>query len=306
MHSNIHAMGMFIRFSSKNGATHGFYKDTLEFPLIRIVGANVADIYWGGEATVYELVYVADKTVTPETDPAQAPCVPVYRVHDLDGLLASLAAKGVKTFPAQPRGPGREAFIADTDGYLIGLRERGASDLAEDLEAARRARRGETYNPGCKSMPQGVQELGWVVRRVADLAAMTAFYRDVVGLSPIGEEDGHVLFDLGDNSILELAAGGVASPAPTDRYHAPSAFILRVSDIEAVRAAVRASAGTIVNEKIPLHWADLSYFADPEGCVFGAEQGYHPGEYAPEKFILAENLEAERRWREFKATHPEG
>jgi hypothetical protein len=43
------------------------------------------------------------------------------------------------------------------------------------------------------------------------------------------------------------------------------------------------------------------YFADPEGALLGVEEGLHPGAYAPEKFVLPEALEAERRWRELLA-----
>ncbi|MSO98981.1 MAG: VOC family protein [Rhodospirillaceae bacterium] len=150
-------------------------------------------------------------------------------------------------------------------------------------------------------MPEGIQEIGWVVRRVADLAAMSKFYADALGLVGVGEEDGHVLFDAGDNGILELAPGGTSRAAPSDRYHGTSATLFRVSDVAQVRANVTRYGGKIVNEKIPLHWAELTYLADPEGGVLGAEQGYHPGVYAPEKFVLAENLEAERRWREKQA-----
>ncbi|WP_373987320.1 VOC family protein [Duganella sp. BuS-21] len=301
-HSNVHALGMFIRFASKESTSNAFFEKQVGLPLIRKVGAN-ADIYWAGECAVFEVVYVADKQVVAETDPLTAPALPVFRVTGMDQLLASLNAAGVTTTAATAGASGREAYFVDTDGYWIGLRERGAeAALPQDIEARRRGRRGEAYNPGCKSMPAGLQELGWVVRRVADLDAMTVFYRDVVGLTPIGTEGEHVLFDAGDNIIFELAPGGKAQPAPTDRQQAASATLFRVDDIARLRADLDAAGAQIVNRQIPLHWADLMYFADPEGTVLGAEQGYHPGQYAPEKFILAENLEANRRAREHAAS----
>lgn len=300
-HSNIHALGMFIRFAAKGSSSNEFFEKQIGLPLIRKVGAN-ADIYWAGECAVFEVVYVADKQVEAEPDPLTAPAVPVFRVHGLDQLLAGMDKAGVRTTGAVDGASGREAYFIDSDGYWVGLRERGADAAqAQDIEARRRARRGETYNPGCKSMPAGFQELGWVVRRVADMDKMTTFYRDVVGLTPIGEEGDHVLFDAGDNIIFELAPGGTAKAAPTDRQQAASATLFRVDDIARLRADLDAAGAHIVNRQIPLHWADLMYFADPEGTVLGAEQGYHPGEYAPEKFILAENLEANRRAREHAA-----
>jgi len=301
-HSNIHALGMFIRFAAKGSTSNAFFEQQVGLPLIRKVGAN-ADIYWAGECAVFEVVYVADKQVVAEPDPLTAAALPVFRVTALDQLLANLAAAGVRTTGAVAAATGREAYFVDSDGYWVGLRERGAdAALPQDVEARRRGRRGEAYNPGCKSMPAGMQELGWVVRRVADLEAMTAFYRDVVGLAPIGAEGGHVLFDAGDNIIFELAPGGSAQVAPNDRQQGASATLFRVDDIARLRASLDAAGAHIVNRQIPLHWADLMYFADPEGTVLGAEQGYHPGQYAPEKFILAENLEANRRAREHAAS----
>lgn len=302
MHGNVHALGMFLRFAPKDSPATAFYRDTVKLPLIRTVGDHVAEIFWAGEAVVFEIVFVKDKAPAPEASPETAACLPVFRVHDLDGLLADLGRAGVTVTAATRRGAGREAFLRDPDGYWMGLRERDPqSSLPSDAEARRRHRRGETFNPGCAPMPPRIQELGWVVRRVADVTAMTAFYRDVLELPQIGAEDGRPWFDLGDNGVLELAPGGTAKPPPADRYQATAAFIVRVSDIVRLRKLLADRKAHVVNERIPLHWAELMYFADPEGSVIGAEQGHHPGVYAPEKFVLPENLEAERRWREHVA-----
>ncbi|MDX2221316.1 MAG: hypothetical protein SFV21_01130, partial [Rhodospirillaceae bacterium] len=213
-----------------------------------------------------------------------------------------LRAAGATISAPSARGAGREAFVRDPDGYWLGLRERDAgASSAADVEARRRRRRGEAFNPGCAAMSPRMQELGWVLRRAADVPALAAFYREVLELPQIGDEDGRPQFDLGDNVILELAPGGTAVPPPIDRYRATAAFIVRVSDIARLRGKLAARNGHVVNDRIPLHWADLMYFADPEGSVIGAEQGHHPGVYAPDKFVLPENLEAERRWREHVA-----
>jgi predicted enzyme related to lactoylglutathione lyase len=293
---------MYIRFAPGDAQADQFYENVTELPLIRAV-ADRAKIFWAGEASVFELVYVKDKTESLASEPDVAPCIPVFRVHDLDAVLAQLKLKGASTWTAASGERGREAHFRDTTGHIVGLRERAAtSTLPQDLEAQRRWRRGEAYNPGCKSMPTGWQELGWLVRRVTDVERVAKFYTQVMGLRALGSEAGRLLFDLGDNTILELLAGSVAMPVPTDRYQGPSAAVLRVHDVQAIRSAVVAGGGTIVNNVIAgLHWAELMYFADPEGMVFGAEQAYHPGTYAPQKFVLAENLEAERREKERRA-----
>jgi predicted enzyme related to lactoylglutathione lyase len=286
---------MFIRLSSAKSAGDTFYTDVVGLPLLRHVG-DKATIWWLGETSVFEVIYVQDKALVPEESPESAPTLPIMRVTDLDAALARITAAGGRTTQPERRGPGREAFVCDRDGCWFGLRERAAdSTLPQDVEARRRARRGETFNPGCKSMPPGMPELGWVVRRVEDLARMTQFYQDVLGLTRLGEEDDRVLFDAGDNVILELAPGGSRRPPPKDRLDGSSVALFRVTDIAALRASLARAQAHVVNERVPLHWADLMYFADPEGGLLGAEQGYHPGTYAPEKFVLPEVLEIERR-----------
>jgi catechol 2,3-dioxygenase-like lactoylglutathione lyase family enzyme len=296
---NVFALGKLIRFAPWAAMDADFYGKVLNLPLIRTVHTHV-QIFWAGEATVYELLYVKDKQEQPPADLAGAGCVPVFRVTGLEAILATLAGQGVEIVCVQQGERGREAFFRDNSGFIVGLRERSeASTLPQDLAARRRRLRGETYNPGCKSMPEGRQELGWIVRHVADMAGMTKFFRDVIGLAQVGEEQGRPLFDLGDNTLLELAPGGRAHPVPTDRSQGPSGAVLRVHDVGKIRAALPGSGGHVVNDVIAgLHWAELMYFADPEGVVFGAEQGFHPGTYAPGKFVLPENLEAARREKE--------
>jgi predicted enzyme related to lactoylglutathione lyase len=295
MKQNVHAFRMFIRLSSAASAGDTFYTDVMQLPLLRHVG-DKATIWWLGETSVFEAIYVQDKVVAPEEDPAAAAALPIMRVVDLEATLARLGAAGARTTVPERHGAGREAFVCDHDGYWFGLREPAAdSSSPQDVNARWRARRGETFNPGCKSMPADMPELGWIVRRAHDLELMSRFYEETLGLTRLGEEDGRILFDAGEHVILELATGGVSRPPPKDRLDGSSVALFRVTDIAALRASLARAGTHIVNERVPLHWADLMYFADPEGGLLGAEQGYHPGTYAPEKFVLPEVLEIERR-----------
>ncbi|MDX2224658.1 MAG: VOC family protein, partial [Rhodospirillaceae bacterium] len=136
VHGNVHALGMFLRFAPKGSTAPAFYRTTLKLPLIRVVGDKIADIYWAGEASVFEIVYVKDKTPAPEPSPERAACLPVFRVHELDALLADLRAAGATISAPSARGAGREAFVRDPDGYWLGLRERDAgASSAADVEA---------------------------------------------------------------------------------------------------------------------------------------------------------------------------
>ena len=303
----VQALGVFVRYVPPGPKTRAFYLDGLGLPMIRTYGANPADIYWGGEATIFETITVEDKIAEPDSDPRTAACFPVFRVADLDAQIARLTGNGLSVLPVIEGPRGREAHLLDPDGHIVGLRERDpGSTLPQDVEARRRQRRGEAYNPGCASLPEGLCEIGWIVRHVADVARVAAFYRDALHLTPFGRDDDHLLFDLGDNVILELAPGGAARPIPQNRYHRSDVMLLRVTDTEGLRRRFAEHGGGVVLHKLPIHWGDLAYLSDPEGYVFGAEQAIHPREFAPGQISLPENLEMERRWRETLAAQNAG
>lgn len=299
MTRNIHALSIFIRLAPTGSSALDFYQTKIGLPLVRTVRDHFAEIFWAGEVSLYEVVFIKGKGPAPEATPDAAASLPIFRVHDLDAIRARLTSREVTVTAPVAHGSGREAFFLDCDGYWVGLRERSYSAaMAQDVEARRRERRGEAFNPGCRPMPIGIQEIGWIRRRVADLEAMTSFYNEVLGLPKVGEEDGCTLLDLGDNVILELAPNGVSRATPAEHFDGTSIITTRANHVDMLRTAIPAGGGRIVNDKIPIHWADLMFFADPEGAVLGAEQSYHPGQYAPEKFVLPECLEATRRWRE--------
>ena len=300
MKNNIKCLGWFIRFAQPGSASGKVMEDTLKFPMVRRFAAQqTVDFFWAGEALIFEIIFEA-KTVSPQPDPAQAACVPIFRVHGLDDVLASYRAAGVKVIAPQPQFHGREAFLLDHEDHLIGLRERlDSSPLTADRDAARRGQRGEAFNPGCAAMPGGIQELGWIVRRVVDVPAMTAFYRDVVGLNDLGREYDRSLLDLGDGATLELAPGGrITEALPTDRREVPNLFILRVHQRQPLIDRLKAHGVRFIHELIQWDRGALSYFADPEGNLVGIEERYHPSRYAPAQSPFPEDLESERRWRE--------
>jgi predicted enzyme related to lactoylglutathione lyase len=291
-----------------------FYTGVLGFP--RLWHSRIAhgkpenkDLYWAGETIVLNHNCGArDATVgARESQPGTARQVQIHRVSELDAIVAGLRARGATVLGTARCYRGREAFVLDPMGMLLGLRERDVdSPLPQDAEAVRRRLRGEAFNPGCKPMPPGWQELGWVRIRVADLPSMTAFYANTLGLHIIGEVDGAMLFDLGDNATLELAAGGVARPAPAVQMSSIAAIILRVADALAYRAALQAAAVHFVHDLIQIPKGNLCYVADPEGNVIGFSDRFHPGSYVealPTVLppVSLEDAEAQRRWVESKS-----
>jgi len=296
------ALGVFIRYVPAGSQARSFYQELVGLPLIRSHGTFPADIYWAGEASIFETVEIDGHAPDPQPDPRTASSVPLFRTHDLDAALTRLSRNGLKTIAIEARGLSREAYCIDPTGRLIGLRERSAaSNTQQDIEARRRHVRGETFNPGCKQMPEDIQALGWVVRRAADVEKIAAFYETVLGLQRLPVQDDsedRISFDLGDNVVLELLGGGNVLPAATQRYSNSDALLLRVSNTEALRTRFVEHGGHLVQHRLNIPWGDLAYVSDPEHFVFGIEQNFHPGQFMPGGVILPENIEADRRWRE--------
>lgn len=305
MKRNIKSLGWFIRFAPQTSKAGSFYPEKIGLPLIRHGDADTVDFFWAGEALVIESIYVKGKASAQDPDPATAALVPFFRTTDLDACLARYRAAGLQVIGPEARGKARQGYVLDCDGQLIGLRQVAAtSACAFDREAMRRTVRGEAFNPGCAPMPKDIYEVGWVTRRVVDVEKMAAFYRDVVGLPQIRIDHGYAQFDLGDNSILELAPGGKARDLPTNRYETPCVFILRVFDSLTLKTALKSQGVRFVHDHIQWDRGQLSYFADPENNLVGIEQRYHPGRYAPKQIGFPEDLEAERRWRELDGPVP--
>jgi len=297
--TNIYALNVFVRYVPTGSNLVNFYRDVVGLPLLRTYGAAPADLYWGGEASIFETVEIAGKGLAPEPDADAASLVPIFRTPDLAAALAELNGKGLSAARLQEGARGLEAYFLDPVGRLFALREAPLDSLRpEDVEARRRLRRGEAFNPGCGPMPPSIQELGWIVRRCADLDRQTLFYEQALKLPRLSDLDDRRRFDLGDNVVLELAPGGRALADAAERYDNTDAVILRASDTPALRRSAVQHHGRVVTEKLNIYWADLAFIADPEGGVFGLEQAFHPGEYAPGRLALSENLEALRRWRE--------
>jgi predicted enzyme related to lactoylglutathione lyase len=266
------------------------------------------DLYWGGEAIVLNHNYGGrDATVGPrEADPGSARQVQIFRVSELDAIVGRLRAQGVTVHGPVPCFHGREAFVLDPMGMLIGLRQRNAdSPLPQDAEATRRRLRGEAFNPGCGPMPAGWQEIGWVRIRAANLEVMRAFYQNTLALPLIANADGYCLFDLGDNTTLELGTGGVSRPPPAMQMSSLAAMIFRVVDTNTTRMALKSSNVHFVLELAEQPRGALGYLSDPEGNVIGYAERRHPGVYVgalPTVLppVSVEDAEAQRRWVEHK------
>jgi predicted enzyme related to lactoylglutathione lyase len=280
-----------------------FYDKTLQLPpmmTMRTAQQN-KNYFWCGEDIVLDLSHHAlEAPLSPrEADPATARQIPIFRTEDLDSLMAGMAARGANIIPARSTFLGREAFVVDPMGRLVGFRQRDlASPLPADREARRRLKRGEAFNPGCAPMPAHLQELGWVRLTVADLARARTFYGERMGLTYLGVAGGAELFDLGDNTTLEIVGGGVPRPVPSEQRAAESVMILRVVDFPTILARLKAAGQPFPFKIYNMANGGFSYMADSEGNLIGLADRKPPAAYKATLPVLPEDLEARRRWVE--------
>ena len=294
--ANVIGLSIFVLRTRNAVSLSEWYAGVLRLPMVR--GHEVIFSHWGGETQLLELLQI--ETETPPNrlnDPATAPTTLVYRVHDIDGLLARLARAGVPAIARSRTPTGREAFVRDPDGNLIGFRERlRNSPLPGDAEAWRRRDRGDNFNPGASMMPPDIQGFGWVVRRVADVGRAERFYAESYGLRRVGRVGDRVLFDLGENILLELAPGGRAELPVASRKVVPAVPVVRVADHDLLNRWLKANLVTITDDTLQYQTTNLSYALDPEGHMTGFDERLPPARFRKPRRPYPEELEIARRW----------
>jgi predicted enzyme related to lactoylglutathione lyase len=280
-----------------------FYTSVLGLPLMMNMRGPVQNknYFWCGEDIVLDLAHHAlEVPLDPrEADPSTARQFAIFRTEDLPALMAQFTAQGATVLPPRSTPHGEEAYVVDPMGRLIGFRQRPIdSGFPPDIEARRRRRRGEAFNPGCAPMPAHLQELGWVRLSVADQGAARRFYGDLLGLADLGREGTADRFDLGDNSVLEIVPGGVPRVRPTEQRASETVAILRVVDFPTVRARLEAMGQPLPYKIYDGVLGGFTYIADGEGNLLGLSDRKPPGSYVDRQPARAEDLEARRRWVE--------
>lgn len=216
------------------------------------------------------------KTV-PRSGPhasGDAELVPVLHTRDLAGAASRLRAAGPTTvLDSALVGP--VVAVRAPDGGLLGIAGR-----APDLPVP-----GDRLPDGGGAAPD-LAGTRLVLRRTGDPAAVTAFYRDVVGLRAIGG----TAVDLGEGVAMEMTTGGCDRGPVRARDDGPDGLMLRVHGIDGLLRRL---------ERRGVRWLEpphtfptgttVAYVADPGGVVLClAERAPYPGN--------SEDVVAHDRW----------
>ena len=94
----------------------------------------------------------------------------------------------------------------------------------------------------------------------ADVAGVTAFYEQVLGVAPAERSEQHAVFPLGD---LVLRVHGTVDPAPGDPP-ADDHVAFTVAGLDAHTATLTA-AGVEIDGPRELPWGRSAYVRDPDG-----------------------------------------
>ena len=120
--------------------------------------------------------------------------------------------------------------------------------------------------------------LGALTMFVEDVQHVRAFYRDVLGLRAVFEDDVSIVFDLGGtmlNVLAVTAAADVVAPArPAAVGDMPQMLLsLWVEDVDAGCRDVQERGVVLLNGPVDRSWGKrTAAFADPAGAVWEVAQ----------------------------------
>jgi len=120
--------------------------------------------------------------------------------------------------------------------------------------------------------------LGALTLFVDDLGAVTAFYRDVLELELVFEDDASAVFGLGGtllNVLAVSAARDLVAPAAVTPVGAAAQMVLSVwvDDVDTACAELQAHGVTLLNGPVDRPWGKrTAAFTDPAGTVWEIAQ----------------------------------
>jgi catechol 2,3-dioxygenase-like lactoylglutathione lyase family enzyme len=94
-----------------------------------------------------------------------------------------------------------------------------------------------------------------------DVAAVSAFYRELVGTPPVAEWPGGAVFGVGGSKILVHERSAALEDGPPNEDH----YALAVGDLAASCDALRARGLVLLLEPRDYEWGRSAYLRDPDG-----------------------------------------
>ena len=116
-----------------------------------------------------------------------------------------------------------------------------------------------------------IDRVAYCVLYVADLAAVTRFYHETLGL-PIAEQNARFVAFGGGGAPIALETGGPPSGEPRGKDRNPTLTQLAVADIESAVATLATRGVAIEGEIRRGPFGALAFFRDPEGNRLGLLQ----------------------------------
>lgn len=105
----------------------------------------------------------------------------------------------------------------------------------------------------------------WAGLFVEDMEASVSFYRDVLGLSLLGQGEGWAHLDAGNGALFELMGSGKASHEPKEPDQQPIILGLRVEDLDSAIVELKQKGVNFISDVGEFEDTRWVYFADPEG-----------------------------------------
>ena len=213
------------------------------------------------------------------------PLLPVIGSVDFDRTVARLERRGEAVEPLDSTRH-RQCRLRDPDGNAVAIRAcRGDDDW-------------DRFRPGVAPLAADLGGLVELIRTARHPTGLAGFYRDVLALPTVdarpNETDHH--FWLGRGVKLAVIGGGCERALPTERASSTFAFILRYRDHDRASDVLVTRGAPAVAKDLRFNSASLSYFADPEGQLFGVDERYPPERFAEPRRMFAEDAEILRRF----------
>lgn len=235
-----------------------FYQAAWGLPAPRGPGPTGALMFWAGGLVMFQV-----STLKPNAGTASraGEMSVVMSTTDFPAALRRMRSAGASQQAETSNSPTRATFT-DPEGRLLGLEEQ-PDEVASGQPIVL---------PGVPALPQGLVGIRQVRLHVENPVGLAKFYQELLGLKlSQAATDAGAVFDLGRGAELVLQPGGRQYKPPTDRMQVPDVWILRVGDLAAATAHLRAMNVPVINER-QLNGGAIGYGIDPEGHLFGLQE----------------------------------